>query len=345
MTSAICLGCGGLKLGSFIACPDCGFVPSSDIDLAYSMALSDHYFDKATLTQISDSMKSGNRRPSLPKEQEEEFLKAVKSPYFQRIMGFAATPHQREDLASLAGRPAMDDNGKVCSKPIVLCPYCDKSFSAGQLISQRLQRTLWGIDIFACPHCNGHIKVDPAEAMLVTDQLRANRLPEGSGIVAYKVDELTPSEKRAQSSSMSANELTNRAQTFRSAGRMLRYRVYVAIEGTWILLALYAVGRDVFVTHDNTQITVLALLVALSLAHSGKMTLTQPWQFLNAILLGAIAYAAGRWLFSFVGALSNPTVYAVVIGSGYYFWLGELWTRREATLNEERYLIDSADSD
>jgi hypothetical protein len=43
MTIAVCLGCGSLKFGAFNPCKKCSSRPTSDIDLAYSMALTDHY--------------------------------------------------------------------------------------------------------------------------------------------------------------------------------------------------------------------------------------------------------------------------------------------------------------
>ncbi len=61
--------------------------------------------------------------------------------------------------------------------------------------------------MFACPHCDGHIKVEPAEYIYVTRSLRAGELPEGVGIVAFKADELTPSEKEARRTTRGA---TNR---------------------------------------------------------------------------------------------------------------------------------------
>ena len=68
----------------------------------------------------------------------------------------------------------------------------------------------------------------------------------------------------------------NRGLTYRLAGRTLRYRVYVAMEWAWTVIALYAVGRDLFLEPGDTPIVALALLIALSLAHSLTMTVVQP---------------------------------------------------------------------
>jgi hypothetical protein len=86
MTIAVCVSCGGMKFGSFVCCKSCGVTPSSERELAYSLALSDHYFDHETLKQISESMRSGKAHPTLPKEQEDVFL-----------------AHAREYLAGVGG--------------------------------------------------------------------------------------------------------------------------------------------------------------------------------------------------------------------------------------------------
>jgi hypothetical protein len=49
MTRAVCFKCGAIKFGAFCPCPECGDVPATEDDLALSLAMSDHYFDMATL--------------------------------------------------------------------------------------------------------------------------------------------------------------------------------------------------------------------------------------------------------------------------------------------------------
>lgn len=78
MTIAVCVFCGGMKFGSFVCCKSCGVTPSSEREIAYSLALSDHHFDHETLKQISEWMKDGKAHPTLPKEQEEAFLAAAR---------------------------------------------------------------------------------------------------------------------------------------------------------------------------------------------------------------------------------------------------------------------------
>ena len=78
MTRAVCVKCGDIKHGGFNPCGECGFLPTSELDLAYSLALTDHYFDHNALQELSKGMRAGQPRPSLSPDQEAEFLKAVR---------------------------------------------------------------------------------------------------------------------------------------------------------------------------------------------------------------------------------------------------------------------------
>ena len=127
----------------------------------------------------------------------------------------------------------------------------------------------------------------------------------------------------------------NRAQMYRRAGRTLRYPIYVAMEVAWSVIAVYAVGRDLFFAPGDTSIVALTLLIALSIVHSPKMAFVQPWWLLKAILLGVFVFAAALGLHSFYSIPSEPAGPAIVGGSAYYLWLGELWTRRNATFDHE----------
>jgi hypothetical protein len=89
MTQALCLKCGTFKDGAFNACESCGFSPVDDQDLAYSLALTDHYFALETLREIGRAIPDRGR-PSLPPEQEQELLATVRNPHLQRILGIAA---------------------------------------------------------------------------------------------------------------------------------------------------------------------------------------------------------------------------------------------------------------
>jgi hypothetical protein len=74
MTIAVCVGCGSKKFGAWTTCRECGLLPHTEIDVAYSLVLTDHYFSREVLDQISSDMLRGLSRPSLPPEQEAAFL-------------------------------------------------------------------------------------------------------------------------------------------------------------------------------------------------------------------------------------------------------------------------------
>ena len=78
MTLAVCIACGAKKFGAFAPCPECRLEPDSEIEAAYSLALTDHYFASAVLDEISASIRSGRPRPSLPADQEEQLREAVR---------------------------------------------------------------------------------------------------------------------------------------------------------------------------------------------------------------------------------------------------------------------------
>ena len=59
MTVAICYKCGSIKHGAFNPCRECGALPREKDDLALSLALTDHYFDRATLEKMVNSIKAG----------------------------------------------------------------------------------------------------------------------------------------------------------------------------------------------------------------------------------------------------------------------------------------------
>jgi hypothetical protein len=79
MTVVVCFKCGSVKYGAFNHCQECGLRPETEIDLAYSLAFTDHYFSVDVLRQISSDMKRGTPRPSLPPEQEDYMREAARS--------------------------------------------------------------------------------------------------------------------------------------------------------------------------------------------------------------------------------------------------------------------------
>ena len=59
MTMAICIKCGGKKLGALTPCSDCRFEPVECEDQAKSMLLSDHYLSSPELENASNKLKQG----------------------------------------------------------------------------------------------------------------------------------------------------------------------------------------------------------------------------------------------------------------------------------------------
>ncbi|QDT41818.1 hypothetical protein Pan241w_18860 [Gimesia alba] len=73
MTTAVCFQCGHLKFGSFLACDECQAKPRTDDELIVSLAMSDHYFEKATLESMGQYIKEHGHPPQLDPEQEKVF--------------------------------------------------------------------------------------------------------------------------------------------------------------------------------------------------------------------------------------------------------------------------------
>ena len=78
MTIAVCVKCGALKHGAFGRCGSCGQAPETDSELAYSLALTDHYLSPSELEAYSASMRAGTPPPSMSPEQEEEFKQMIR---------------------------------------------------------------------------------------------------------------------------------------------------------------------------------------------------------------------------------------------------------------------------
>jgi hypothetical protein len=86
MTIAVCVGCGTKKIGAWTTCGACGLLPQTEIDVAYSLVLTDHYFSREVLDQISSDMQRGLPRPSLRPEQETAFRTQARE-FLQSPMG------------------------------------------------------------------------------------------------------------------------------------------------------------------------------------------------------------------------------------------------------------------
>jgi hypothetical protein len=59
MTVAVCLRCAAIKHGAWTLCTRCGFLPEEGEDLAKSVMLTDHCFDRAALDGFAEQIESG----------------------------------------------------------------------------------------------------------------------------------------------------------------------------------------------------------------------------------------------------------------------------------------------
>ena len=69
MTAAVCFKCGAIKFGAFCPCDECEAAPSSEDELALSLAMTDHYFDQATLDQMGAAVRDGHPPQLSPEDQ------------------------------------------------------------------------------------------------------------------------------------------------------------------------------------------------------------------------------------------------------------------------------------
>jgi hypothetical protein len=60
MTIAVCFRCGAIKFGAFVPCTECGADPKTEDDLALSLAMTDHYFDRDALEQMGRRVAEGH---------------------------------------------------------------------------------------------------------------------------------------------------------------------------------------------------------------------------------------------------------------------------------------------
>jgi hypothetical protein len=77
MTMAVCFKCGALKFGAFCPCGQCLAAPETEEDLALSLAMTDHYFDVATLKQMGATVAAGTP-PRLAPTTREDFLATIR---------------------------------------------------------------------------------------------------------------------------------------------------------------------------------------------------------------------------------------------------------------------------
>ncbi len=100
MTMAVCFRCGAIKFGALLPCPGCAAVPTSEDDLALSMAMTDHFFDAPTLERMGADVRGGRPVRLDPKTKEAMVGQLRRSGLMRRLRESA------EDLAAARPRPA-----------------------------------------------------------------------------------------------------------------------------------------------------------------------------------------------------------------------------------------------
>ena len=99
MTQAVCFQCGEIKFGAFVLCPLCNARPSEDEELILSLAMTDHYFDLATMKQIGAAVKDG-KPPHLDEKSRIDLMKQLaefkKLPMSRLITGKDSIPAKRK---------------------------------------------------------------------------------------------------------------------------------------------------------------------------------------------------------------------------------------------------------
>ena len=78
MTIAVCFKCGEFKFGAFNPCEKCGEFPKTEDELAISLAMTDHYFDKHSLEQMGAATKRDGKPPNLAPETHQDLLKVIR---------------------------------------------------------------------------------------------------------------------------------------------------------------------------------------------------------------------------------------------------------------------------
>jgi len=77
MTTAVCFKCGKLKFGAFLPCESCSALPHDEEEIAISLAITDQYFDLATLKQIGASI-AGGKPPQLDEQTHAKMIEMIR---------------------------------------------------------------------------------------------------------------------------------------------------------------------------------------------------------------------------------------------------------------------------
>lgn len=59
MTKAVCMSCGEYKFGALTKCEHCNQTPKTIAEIAFSVGLTDSYFEDDVLEEMQDKMKRG----------------------------------------------------------------------------------------------------------------------------------------------------------------------------------------------------------------------------------------------------------------------------------------------
>jgi hypothetical protein len=105
MTLAVCFKCGVSKFGAFVPCPACAARPQSEDDLALSLAMTDHYFDRPTLEQMGALLRDG-KRPLLDPESHDQLVQQIRSSgMLEQIQGMFADKGASQESPQSEGPP------------------------------------------------------------------------------------------------------------------------------------------------------------------------------------------------------------------------------------------------
>ena len=95
MTLAICIKCGAEKFGAYVHCAACNFRPTSEEDLAKSMMVTDHYFSKETLGEISHDLSSG-KPVQFSEENLAQLISEVRKSNLRRMLGLTSSDRNQK---------------------------------------------------------------------------------------------------------------------------------------------------------------------------------------------------------------------------------------------------------
>jgi DNA-directed RNA polymerase subunit RPC12/RpoP len=118
VTIAVCIRCGEMKFGAWLACPNCGFQPESGVEKAKSILASDHYFTPEYLEGAAEQIKKGTP-PVFSDEQVTSLARDIeKQDYF--LINF--DPDSGTIKCMKCGRPFLADS----EMEAVLCLTCSR---------------------------------------------------------------------------------------------------------------------------------------------------------------------------------------------------------------------------